>query len=308
MTTSDPNLYLNMNTKRKHTMRADPMQQWPSHQRLNVGHPDGFRDWLAGFRDGDRTFWFAQQSNQQSWDFTFKIGQRVYNQKVLAYIKKKLKCGSITSRGTGQSQYRLRNPYLLYHGLVPLLDSKLLTRRKRWDFMCFKEALKIYHEPDRTLAERNRKLQQLEKRRFKMPESFQILHPIHRCDYPPAGWILGFTEAEGSFYLVQKQEHRIVHGVGWIQADEKELLEAMKQRFQLAVSVKRHVKGVCWILDTTSAKSVETLIPFFTGKLKGMKSVEFQKWARSYRKHKGHFVELSKLQSRLRQSKKFLTQ
>jgi hypothetical protein len=284
------------------TLGATKLQQWPSHQRLNVGHPDDFGQWLAGLVDGDGTFWF-NQTKKGSWDFTFKVVQSNYNLKLLTYLKKKLKCGSVTSAGKHLSQYRIRHPEILKTFVLPLFENKLLTRSKAWDYLCMKEALEIYCNPALCLTIRNKLLQEVLAKKKLMPETFVLSHPKNP-NYPPVGWILGFTEAEGSLYLTQKGPHRLVHGFGWIQK-EKRLLESLKSRFHLKSQVKLHVSGKYWILESTSSKGVDTVIPFFEKKLKGMKAVEASKWIRSYRKHKGNFEKLSLLQSSLRESKKF---
>jgi len=282
------------------------LQQLPSHQRLNVGHPDGLADWLAGLTDGDGTFWFGK-SKKGTWDFCFKIAQSNYNTKLLAYVKKKLRCGSVTTAGRNLSQFRIRNPLLLYYFVVPLFDStKLLTMSKRWDYICFKEALLIYISHSNDIIKRNELLIKVLEKRKITPSILDLNHPLSP-DYPPKGWILGFTEAEGSFYLVKKTQTRMVHGAGWIQKGEKALLESMRYRLCIKAKVKTHVSGKYWMLDTTAATAVETMIPFFEGKLKGMKAVEVRKWARSYRKHKGDFEKLNKLQASLRKAKKFIS-
>ena len=93
----------------------------------------------------------------------------------------------------------------------------------------------------------------------------------------------------------------MVHGAGWIQNSEKNLLELLRQRFKIVQKAKHHVKKKAWLLDTTQSGAVEALIDFFNGKFKGMKAVEFSMWARVYRKHKGDFVTLNKIQKQQRQ-------
>jgi len=65
-------------TYKQSAMHAEKLQHLPSHQRLNVGHPDGFAHWLAGLVDGDGTFFFTQKKNG-AWDFCFKVAQSNYN-------------------------------------------------------------------------------------------------------------------------------------------------------------------------------------------------------------------------------------
>lgn len=291
------------------TMRAKKLQHLPSHQRLNVGHPDGFADWLAGLVDGDGTFFFCQNKNG-SWDFTFKLAQSNYNLKLLAYLKRKLKCGSITAAGKNISQFRIRNPTVLLNFLIPLFDTtEFITESKAYDYLKFKQALQVYHKWQ--LNQYNREQRDLlltdikhsVKKEGHVAATWKtrVVDPIKT---PTKGWILGFTEAEGSFYLVHRTPTRIVHAAGWIQTNEKQLLELMRVRWNIQVKVKLHVKKKAWILDTTAASAVETFIDFFENRLKGIKAVEVRKWARSFRKHRGNFAKLKQLQIELRKAKK----
>lgn len=296
---------------KENAMHAEKLQHLPSHQRLNVGHPDGFANWLAGQTDGDGTFYFGQKKNG-SWNFTFQICQSNYNLKLLAYLKKKLKCGSITAAGKNQSQYRIRNFILLKYFQIPLFrTTEFLTDTKAYDFQNFQKAVSIYRKWKRneiSQSFRDKALQELKQKRDKV--SFQA--PWKRKKnlspdvFPTKGWILGFTEAEGSFYLVKKSPTRIVHGARWIQNSEKRVLEILRIRWKIQAKVKLHVKKKAWIQETTSSSAVENFLSFFEKKIKGMKAVEMRKWARAYRKHRGNFPALEKLQNEQRQAKKFL--
>lgn len=286
------------------------LQHLPSYQRLNVGHPDGFAHWLTGLVDGDGTFFFRQNKNG-SWDFTFKLAQSNYNLKLLGYVKNKLKIGSITPAGKNMSQFRVRNPTVLLYYLVPLFDtSEFITESKAYDYYKFKKALHVYDQWQQhciSAFQRDQLLNNI--KNSPKPDGFVaakwktiIVNPNNT---PTKGWILGFTEAKGSFYLVKKDPSRIVHGAGWIQANEKNLLELMRARWSIKAKVKLHVKQKCWMLDTTAMNDVETLVCFFEGKLKGIKAIEVRKWARSFRKHRGDFVKLQKLQKSLKKAKRF---
>lgn len=291
---------------------------FPSLQRLNVGHPDGFVNWLIGVVDADGTFWFNQRK-KGSWDFRFKVGLRNYNIKLLCYLKKKLCCGSITYAGKDCSQYRIGHPALLHFFLIPLFSSTAFyTTSKQWDYMCFKDALEIYmtyeNFPD-LKTERDQKLLHIKKKQQDIPKDFIVLHQKKVNTFSPKGrsisiltpgWILGFTEAEGSFYLTQKSQTRIVHGIGWAQKTDKELLKSLRKFFHIGAVVKPHSKFEhVWVLDSTARCSVETCIKFFEGKLKGIKAHECKIWARSYRKYKGNFLKLLHIQHKIRNQHQF---
>lgn len=289
--------------------RALTLRQMPSLQRLNIGHPDSFIDWLCGLIDGDGNFYFTQ-SQKGTWIFALKISQSNYNLKLLAYLKKKLKCGSVKKAGPKASQYYVKNPELLYYELLPMFPARpFLTRKKAWQFHIFQQALEIYIQAKTgqlSKTEGDARLMNLQLQSKQMPRDFIPFHPLKDPSYPPLGWVLGFTEAEGSFFLNLKKEQCLVHVVSWAQKDERDLLEALRFKFKIqAKIVECRTKGFSWYkLSTASVHTIEELIPLFEKKIKGIKAVEVRKWARSFRKHRGHFKALSKLQTVLRQAKK----
>lgn len=291
--------------------RAKILQQMPSLQRLNVGHSHGFINWLSGLIDGDGCFYFYQ-SQKGNWVFRLKIGQSDYNLKLLNYLKKKLKCGSVKKAGPNHSQYYLANPILLYFYLIPKFqENPFLTRKKAWQYHCFKKALEIYIQAKFlkiSLDERNLQLQKIFVESRIIPSDFKVLHPSQDLFYPNLGWLIGFTEAEGSFYLNKKTVTSLVHCVSWSQKDEKELLECIRSRFRIQAKVSLNVKeNHQWYkLVTASRRTIALIIPQFEGQCKGIKAVEIRKWARSFRKHQGNFAKLSLLQRDLRQKKKHI--
>nr|YP_009054695.1 hypothetical homing endonuclease [Ourococcus multisporus]AIK29183.1 hypothetical homing endonuclease [Ourococcus multisporus] len=285
------------------------LRQMPSLQRLNVGHPDNFINWFCGLIDGDGNFYFTQ-SQKGSWTFVFKVSQPNYNLKLLTYLKKKLKCGSVKKAGKKASQYYIKNPEVLFYYLLPKFPAHaFLTRKKAWQFSCFQKALDIYMQGKTnkiSVHERNLFLKNLQQQSKEVPLDFKVQHPNKCKNYPSLGWLIGFTEAEGSFYLNLKKEKCLVHGVSWGQKDEKELLEAIrfKLNIQVKVSLSKKNQFFWYKLSTTSIQTIEKLVPLFEKKIKGIKAVEVRKWARSFRKDRGNYEALKKLQYNLRQAKK----
>jgi hypothetical protein len=284
------------------------IQGMPSLQRLNIGHPYGFIYWFCGFIDGDGCFHFCQNKND-SWTFSLQINQSNYNLKLLAYLKTKLKCGSIKKHSKNASVFYLKNPDLLYHYLLPKLpDAPFLTRKKAWQFNCFKKALAIYIQAkNKTISAKHRDslLNQLKLNSKEIPPHFDIKHPLNDKNYPPTGWIIGFTEAEGSFYLNQQTEKTLIHTISWAQNDEKTLLETIRQKFSIKakLSIYKKKNFECYKLATTNQETIKRIIPFFENKMKGMKAVEFKKWARSFRKDRKNFAKLQKIRLQIRQTK-----
>jgi hypothetical protein len=113
-------------------------------------------------------------------------------------------------------------------------------------------------------------------------------------------WLVGFIEAEGSFYLVTKEPTRIVHGFGLTQKLDSVVLEGIKYILHIPTSVKLKSNHNHYILDTTNSRAIENIISYFHNTMKGMKSVEYRIWARSYAKDKGDYNKLSNIRDMVR--------
>jgi hypothetical protein len=116
-------------------------------------------------------------------------------------------------------------------------------------------------------------------------------------------WIVGFVEAEGSFYLVSKEQTKIVHGFGLTQKLDKIVLDSIKYILHIPTTVKYKSKHNYYILDTTNLRAIENIIKYFHNTMKGMKSVEYRIWARSFNKNKGDFIKLFKIREIIRKLK-----
>jgi hypothetical protein len=120
-------------------------------------------------------------------------------------------------------------------------------------------------------------------------------------------WLVGFIEAEGSFYLTNKDSDRIVHGFGLTQKLDKIVLDAIRHILHIKNPVRYKELYNHYILDTTNSRAVENTIDFFYNTMKGMKSVEYRIWARSYNKHKGDYKKLTEIRSIIRDLRKNLS-
>ena len=76
-------------------------------------------------------------------------------------------------------------------------------------------------------------------------------------------WVIGFIEAEGSFYLVSKDSKRIVHGFGLTQKLDRIVLESIRLILHIPSPVKYKEMYNHYILDTTNSKSIENIIDYF---------------------------------------------
>jgi hypothetical protein len=84
--------------------------------------------------------------------------------------------------------------------------------------------------------------------------------------------LVGFTEAEGSFYLTTKSVNRIVHAFEITQKLDKIVLEAIG--FLLGIKVVK--KQTYFTVGTTNSKNIANIILYYHNTMKGMKSLEFR--------------------------------
>ena len=109
-------------------------------------------------------------------------------------------------------------------------------------------------------------------------------------------WLVGFTEAEGSFYLVSKTSIRIVHAFEITQKLDAIVLKAIS----LILGINFAKKRTYYVVVTTNSRAIENIISYFNNCIKGMKAVEFRIWARSYVKFKGNHERLVKIREIIR--------
>jgi len=68
----------------------------------------------------------------------------------------------------------------------------------------------------------------------------------------------------------------------------------------LGAKVKYKEKYNHYIIDTTNSRAIKNVSEYFFNTMKGMKSVEYRIWSRSFNKHKGNYSKLVKIQKLLR--------
>jgi LAGLIDADG endonuclease len=85
-------------------------------------------------------------------------------------------------------------------------------------------------------------------------------------------WLVGFTEAEGSFYIVKKDSLRLVHAFEITQKLDIIVLQSISMI--LGISVKKKKKHNTVI--TTNSRAINNIIEYYNKTMKGMKNVEYK--------------------------------
>lgn len=282
---------------------------YSTHQRLNKEYFKNnkiwFEQWLVGITDGYGTFHIAYQNGK--WNLVYKIALSSYNLRALYYIKKQLCVGSVSKNGT-KGQFVIRDRKKLANFIFPIFDKNPLLTSKRFDYLKLKKAYDILEDKNLFKEEKDKYLFEIKKEslpvnymsdawsKIKLP--FETTH-----DVMTKPWVVGFIEAEGSFYLVSKDKTIILHGFGLTQKLDKIVLEGIRSILHIPTVVRFKSKHNHYILYTTNSKAIENIIKYFHNTMKSMKSLEYRIWARSYTKHKGDFDKLFIIRNILRKLK-----
>ena len=290
-----------------------------SHQRLNVGHSnnihdhsrwinkskyyqnkDNFHQWLVGFTDGDGSF-TIYRSKDGKWTLFFKLTQSTYNLRLLYFVKTQLGVGSVNfDTHNLKADFRIRDRKTIGSILLPIFDKYPLLTSKFYSYSKFKEAYYNLENNNLTNLEKDRLLLDLTSKQksdnYISPAweviNFEVNNTNEAKLVMSKYWLIGFTEAEGSFYLVSKTSTRIVHGFEITQKLDVIVLKAISLILGIN-AVKK--KNTYYVTITTNSRAIENIISYFHNCFIGMKAVEFRIWARSFVKHKGKYEKLGKI-------------
>ena len=288
-----------------------------THQRLNVEHPSKliinmttqslnkifFYQWLVGFTDGDGTFSISYSNGK--WSLIFKLTQHEYNARLLYFIKSQLKVGRINKDiKTNTVNYWIRDRNNLAEIIFPIFDSYPLLTSKYFNYLKIKKAYNILENNNITKIKRDELMLNLVKTipfsEYISPAWAKVNNQVSNTNEAnlvmSKAWLIGFTEAEGSFYLVNKTDFRIVHGFEITQKLDLIVLSAIGY----ILGIKTYSKKTYHTVVTTNSRSIENIINYYSNTMKGMKSFEFRVWARTYVKHKGNFTKLNEIRNKIR--------
>ena len=308
------NAYVKMCISRRQYAWVESKRLLSTHQRLNEEHlhnKNWFEQWLVGFTDGDGSFSITHQGDK--WGISYKLAQSRYNLRVLYYIKKQLGVGSIT-KDNSKGQLFIRDRKTIETIILPIFDKYPLLTSKYFDYLRFKKALDVLNDINLTIDNKNIKLLKLKNSKaacnYKSPAWNNVSLPLKDANtikgIMSKPWLVGFIEAEGNFYLTKKDSKKIVHGFGLTQKLDEIVLQAIGMILHISNSVTYKEMYNHYILDTTNSRAIENITIYFKDTMKGVKSLEYRIWARSYSNNKGDFDKLHKTRDLVRKLRKNL--
>jgi LAGLIDADG endonuclease len=311
-----------------HVKRIKNMEQyaWKNkkrffHQRLSVNSNNSdelfnvkgpknennfnFEKWLVGFVDGDGSFVIYKTKNTYS--LAFKIGQHKYNKRILYYIKKNVGIGNVSEERNGNmAQYSVYSKEKLKNYIMPIFDKYPLLTRKYFDYIKFKEAFNILESGDLSFKEKTRLIEKLiiskSNENFINPVWSKLTSKDNINEIINKEWLIGFIEAEGSFYI-SKNMLNYTYYFGICQKNDKHLLDGIRIVLSINTNIYYSKRDNCHYLQTKNKKCLKNIIDFVDGYLKGVKSLEFKLWKRAF-SNKYNNSKLEKIQLILRKLRK----
>ena len=301
-----------------------------AHQRLNVEHPnnnnlfdhsksinrfkyhenkDNFHQWLVGFTDGDGSFSIVRVA-EGKWTLFFKLTQSTYNLRAIHFIKNQLGVGSVyIDSDCNKADFRIRDKKTIGSTILPIFDKYPLLTSKHFSYLKFKKAYEILENPNLSTKDKDNLLLELQKEQMPLdyisPAWKTVNYVVNDTNQAKAVmskyWLIGFTEAEGSFYLVSKTSepprgYRIVHAFEITQKLDFIVLNAIAHILGIKVSKK----NLHYTVVTTNSRAISNIIDYYSKTMKGIKAVEFKIWARSYVKSKGDYEKLNSIRENIR--------
>lgn len=182
--------------------------------------------------------------------------------------------------------------------MFPLLTSK------HFYYTIFKQAILIMRDHTLTIEQKDLLISELKSQT--MPDNYvspawqtvnnEVTSTESAEKVMSKSWLIGFTEAEGSFYLVQKDSKRLVHAFEITQKLDIIVLEAIAKILGLTVTKKKTYNTVV----TTKNERIKFLVAYYFKTMKGMKSLEYRIWARSFSKENKNLDSLTKVRNLMR--------
>lgn len=255
-------------------------------------------EWIVGLTDGDGTFNIYINKTNKKIIFTFKISLLEQNRQLLYKLKKYLNVGKLDySKNNNQLNFKITDKESLLNKIIPIFDNYPLLTSKQFNYLKFKKSLLISNDPNLSQIEKINLIEIIKNDTNYVSnvwtniDIFNIKYKdIHKI--MTKSWLVGFIEAEGSFYLVNKTNKRIVHAFGITQKSDLIVLESIRLLLNITANVRN--RGTFYSLDCTNSNDILNIINYFMyndnkSYFSGMKSYEFSIWKKSFFKYKGNY-------------------
>ena len=259
--------------------------------------------WFVGFTDGDGCFTFYKEKKyDNNWRHEYSIGLSLKDIRLLYFLKKFLGCGNVR-KYNNVAIFNIKKIKHLLTVILPIFDNyPLLTENKRINYLKFRDTLlkkviasKKSSEVEKKIASvlldntpKVSNIYNMEIESLLYSSEPANCNPEIPCDFFD-NWIVGFTEAEGSFYFVNLKNGGLRPEFRLSQNDNQTLLRRVRETIKLnrQVSLQTNSKNHYYIV-AASKDSIKRTIEFYTNpsltKFKGIKLLSFQLWLKGIKK------------------------
>lgn len=268
-----------------------------------------FKQWLVGMVDGDGSFTITCSNGK--WSLEFKVAQSTYNLRILYYIKKMLGVGTVqVDKDNNKASYGLRNVSDIRRYIIPIFEEYPLLTSKYYSYDLFKQALLILTNKDLSKSEKNTELLSLQNQKV-LPMNYIsprwiivnnfVSDKVEAMRVITKAWLIGFTEAEGSFFIRKKDTIRFTHAFTITQKLDSIVLIAISYILDIPYKeYKTYNRST-----TTKSSNISNIINYYRNTLVGMKSLEYKIWRRSFSKShkystKERYEYLESIQEKMR--------
>jgi hypothetical protein len=252
--------------------------------------------WLVGFSDGVGTFSIENKNN--NWYFYYILSINIYNIKILHFIKSQLKVGSIFIDKKGkQAHFIIQDLNALNSIIFPIFDKYSLLTSKHFYYIKFKNSYNILTDKSLDKLKKDKLINQIVLTKATKDYISPIWSSINNnvINFNSAStimkkvWLIGFVESKGSFQLVINNKlnstisKKIVHSFEITLKRDEIVITAIKYLLGIKTNIKLNDMGN-FTLKTSNSRAIENIIKYFANTLRGMKSLEYKIWSRTYKK------------------------
>lgn len=202
------------------------------------------------------------------------------------------------------AEYRVRDVKHIIQYILPIFDTFPLLTSKHFHYIKFKEAILIINDTSLTKEQKHILISIIKMQ--VMPSDYYspawsiinniVTSKLDAMKVINKSWIVGFTEAEGSFYIVLKEAGCLAHVFEITQKLDIIVLQAISIIIEIKVIHKKTYNTVIAI----SQKDLINVVHYFFNTIKGMKSLEYRIWSRSIIKQDKSFATLFKTRNLMR--------
>lgn len=260
-----------------------------------------FNEWLVGFTDGDGCFSICKCGN--TYRLQYSLSQSYYNIRILYYIKSNLGYGGVSKYEKNKvAHFRISDRKVLASQIFPIFDKFPLRTSKYFNYLRFKKAHQILENSQLTIEEKNNLINLLLKE--KLPTNYispviSDLDPINSSyeQIKPIitdNWLTGFVEAEGYFGVIPDRKYFNIEFI-LSQKLDKNLLELMRRVLHISAKLTYSEKRDIYQIKTKNSRAVNNIIELMSGRLKGMKSLEFKLWSQAFYYRKTNLTKVEQI-------------